>query len=254
VNQVTLSILVGLLAGVGGAFAVELVRADAPSGAGPAPAADLSALLERLDRMEARLGQGALAAAPTLRGSAGEGADESGGLAIADLDALAARLQERLEPALGRKVAESVDEALGSGDGARVRISAGQKRPKKKKATLAEAAADLGLSREEEDAVRRIAGETTDAFFKLLAGKDGSVEDVRREFEEAGQDPAQKAALGAKYMPKVFGNIGGLISLGLTHDSRMKTAVGPEKARKLDKDYRLTDLDPYGLEEMFDFD
>ena len=55
-------------------------------------------------------------------------------------------------------------------------------------ARLAEAAAELELTREQEDAVRRIAVETTDEFFKLLTDKDQTVDDVRREFEDAKKE------------------------------------------------------------------
>ena len=51
--------------------------------------------------------------------------------------------------------------------------------------TLAEAAAEIGLTAEEEEAVRTITKETTDAFFKLLADEDNTVEDIHRQFEEA---------------------------------------------------------------------
>lgn len=254
-NQTALSIVLGLVAGAAGALAVQFMSggADAGGSGGSGALADNAGIEGRLDRIEALLRRGRpLTAEPALRGSGGGGDASGAAVGAADVDALVARLEERLKPVVQESVKSGLEEAMK--EGGKLGPSIEIKQPKKKKVTLAEASAELGLSREEEDAVRRIAGETTDEFFKLITDKDQTVEDVRREFEEAKNDPQKKLGLTTKYMGKALGNLGGLITLGMNHDRKMKEAVGPEKARKLERDYQVTDLDPFGLEDMFNFD
>ena len=168
----------------------------------------------------------------------------------ARFEALAVRLEERLKPVVEQSVETSMKAAFEANESDVATWTAKAKR----EVTLAEAAAELKFTRDEEEAVRRIAGETTEEFFKLLAGKDGDVDDVKREFEDAKNDPKLKTALAGKYMTKALSNIGGLITLGLEHDRKMKEAIGPKRASKLESEFQVTDLDPYGLEDMFDFE
>lgn len=251
-SQTALSILLGLLAGAAGALAVQFVgggtgsSGSALSGDG----VDGPAIEARLERIEGLLARTDLLSAPALRGSTPRGGDARALGNGADLEALAARLEERLKPMVQESVRTSVKEALAANEEGAER----DEETDKNRVTLAEAAAELGLTREEEDAVRRIAGETQEEFFKLLVDEDQTVDDVKREFEDAKGDPQKRQALTTKYMGKVLGNLGGLVSLGLNWQRKMKDAVGAEKAKKIEDDYSLTDLDPYELEEMFDFD
>ncbi len=258
-NQIGLSLLIGLVAGVAGALGVHVITRDAPGAATLVDGVDTAGLHARLDRIEAALERGGLAARPTLRGTAPDAGGGALALGEAQFEALATRLEERLTPALTKGIDASVQKAMGGLDAEWEEVHTpgtpetaeihGQK-----KATLAEAAAELGLTSEEEQAVRRITEESIEGFFKLLAGKDGSIVDVKREFEDARRDPKLKAALAEKYMSRAMSDLGGLITLGLAHDRRMKEAIGPEKAASLERDFEVTDLDPYGLEDLFDFE
>lgn len=255
-NNTGVAILVGVLAGVAGAVVVGMVGGSS-GGDGVAATApgtlDLSDLNARLERIEAALDKDAPMGPGALVGT-GKGADAAA--RQAQLAELAKAVAEQLKPALQdsvkASVGESVKNAIGS-DGV-LTLPEVPAAPAKKKATMAEVAAELELSADEEEAVRRIAKETTDEFFKLMAGKDETLEDVRREFDDAQNDPAKKGKLVGKYMGRVMENIGGLMGLGLSWQSKMRSAVGAEKAKKIENDYQITDLDPYGLEDMFDFD
>ncbi len=255
-NQTALSIVLGLLAGACGALAVQFVGGGSTGGSSSGVTlSDDSSIEARLDRIESLLERTApMTIEPSLRGSGGgTGSTEAtGGGGAATVDAIVARLEERLKPMVAESVKSSVAEAMQ--DGGTIGGMTALATPKKKTATLAEVAAELELTREEEEAVRRISQETADDFFKILAGKDGSIEDVRREFEDARNDPSKKPALTAKYMGKAFSDIGALITVGLSWQTKMKQAVGPEKASKIENDYKIPDLDPYGLEDMFEFD
>lgn len=250
-NQTVLALVVGVLAGVGGA----LVATQFSSGSGATTlegdGTDVSEIIVRLDRLEAAINRPALRAAPSLSGSSdrpvGDGAvvNDAG-----QLEALVAQLEERLKPALQESVETSVSEAMAS----QSEMVFSEAMPPKKEVTLAEAAAELGLTADEEEAVRRIAKETSEEFLKVIAGKDGDVDEIRRELEEAKNDPKKRIELTTKYMGKVMTNIGGLMGVAMTHEQKMREAVGAEKASKLEDNYEIKDLDPLGLESVFDFD
>jgi hypothetical protein len=256
-NQLGLSLLIGLVAGAAGALGVHALTKDPSSSDCLVDAADTAGIHARLERIEAALKRGGLAARPTLRGTAPDAAGGALALSEAQFDALAARLEARLAPALTKGIDASVQKAMAGTDADWEEVPSGPEPAEvhgQKKATLAEAAAELGLTSEEEEAVRRITEESIEGFFKLLAGKDGAIADVKREFEDARRDPKLKAALAEKYMSRAMSDLGGLITLGLKHDRRMKEAIGPEKAARLERDFEVTDLDPYGLEDLFDFE
>lgn len=248
-NQTALALLVGLLAGVGGALGVQLATGG---GDGPAPgletaSLDLSDIEARLARIESALGQRDLQSSPALAG-AGTASPSDG----ARIEEIVAQLEERLKPALQESVKASVKEAIEeSGDAL---DEAAVDEPEKKKRTLAEVAAELNLTAAEEDAVRRIAAETTEEFLKLLTDENTTVDDLKREFEGAKGDPGKQAALGMKYMGKMLGNLGGLITVGLNHERKMVEAIGQERADRMDEEFEVTDLDPLQLETIFDDD
>ncbi len=252
-NQFGVALLVGLLAGGAGGLGVHLLADSGATGGGSVTdEADLASINARLERIEAALDKRGLTSAPTLRGTAPAPDDAKPAAPLDErFEALAARLEERLKPVVAESVQASMKEVMAANEEA---LAEEFEAPAKRKATLAEVAAELELSREEEEAVRRIARESTDAFFELLAGKDGNAEDVKREFEEAKNDPKRKSEISGKYMAKALGNFGGLITIGLEHQRKMKAAVGAEKADKIESGYQITDIDPYGLEDMFDFD
>lgn len=260
-NNTGIAILVGVLAGVAGAVAVGLItgpKAADDSGAMAVDGgADLSSVIERLDRIEATLGKEQPLGPGALVGS---GSAESQRAAEARMDAWVAKLKESLKPTIEESVKAatkaSMSEMMETGDGTSIRIGDGVSwdGPKKKEVTLAELSAELSLTAEEEESVRQIAKETTDEFLKLLTTDDESIDDVRREFESARDDTEKRNNLRTKYMGRMMSNLGGVISLGLNWQSKMKKAVGAEKADKIENGYKVKDLDPYGLEDMFDFD
>jgi len=247
-QQNVLVILAALLAGAVGGYAVGALQGGehSPAAALPAGDGDLAEIVARLDRLEADQARPApLTTEPSLRGA---GKVRVVG-AARDLDALATALEARLTPRLKESVKVEVADAFKKA-AAEQPVAAPE--VKKKRVTLAEAAAELDLTADEEASVRRIAAETTTAFLGLLTTIDESVEDIRRDFEDAKNDPKKRAALRPKYLGRVMGNLGGLITMGLTHQQKMKAALGAEKAGKIDDGYTLTDLDPYGLEDMFE--
>lgn len=254
-NRTSMAILVGLLAGIGGGLATHFVVGQdkgAVETTLPGGSADLSGVIARLDRIESAMGRTQLKVDPELRGSGHIAA--AANATDAQLDALASRLEERLMPAVQESVKTSVEKALSRESDGVSMVMGDLGSAKKKRVTLAEAAAELELSSDEEESVRRIAKETTNKFFDVLANEDETGDDVRREFEEAKNDEKKRDTVRAKYLGRIVPKIGELMTLGMTHDSKMKKAVGAEKAKKLDDGYQLTDLDPYGLETMFEFD
>ncbi len=250
-NNTVLALLVGLLAGAAGGFVTAQFRIGDSGTSYVGEGDDGGDIVARLERIEAALDRAPLRSAPGLSGTADRSAP--GGVTgggDAQLEALVSRLEERLAPTIRESVKTSLDEALESRSG---EVFA-EAEPAKKKVTLAEAAAELGLTAEEEEAVRRIANETAEEFLKVIAGKDGNVDEIRREFEDAKDDPKKRVAVTTKYMGKVMANIGGLMGVAMSHETKMREALGAEKARKLDDGYDLTDVDPLGLETAFDFD
>lgn len=249
-NQTAIAFVVGLLGGAVGALGSIYIANPEARTAGDEGSKDMSEIAERLDRIETALGR--RPGEPMLRGSASPGGSAKLPEDASELDAVVAALEERLRPAIEESVSTSVARAVAE-RGAEFKGKE-EPEPEKKKTTLAQAAMDLELSADEEESVRRIAQETTDEFLRLLAGEDQTVDDIRREFDDAKEDPVKRIGLTAKYIGKVMGNMGGLIALGFTHDKKMKEAIGPEKARRLEDEYELTDLDPLGLEAAFGFD
>ncbi|MHC5011012.1 MAG: hypothetical protein ACYTG6_08695 [Planctomycetota bacterium] len=247
-NQTILALFVGLLGGVGGALTVHFVTERSPTEApSSVNAADSREIGARLERIEAALGRMPLDAGPSLRGSA---PNESMPASEAEMDVLVAQLAERLEPRLQESVRTSVREAVEE----EMDRDGGDEPPAKPKRTVtfSEAAAELGLTTEQEEAVRRIATETADEFFRLVAGEDLTPDQVRREFEDAGSDPALRAQLRSKYVARAMTNFGGLMALGLNVQNKMREAVGRENASRLEAEFEVPELDPYGIAELFE--
>ncbi|MDA1193702.1 MAG: hypothetical protein O2894_00805 [Planctomycetota bacterium] len=246
-HQTGLALLLGLIGGAAGAVATMMIGGSSTPLSTSAESTDLSAVITRLDRIEATLGQRPMRQAPGLEGRGpGSAAQPAGD----DLDAIVERLEARLRPAIEESVRTSVAAAAEESGG---KIGSLPSDPPKKKVTLREAASELGLTSQEEDAVRRIANETTEEFLKLLKDENGTVEDVRREFEEAKSDPVKRAGLTGKYMGRVLGNIGGVMGVVVGHQAKMRQAVGAERADRLEEGYELTDMDPLGLKDAFEF-
>ena len=249
VNNTVLALIVGLIAGAAGAFVPTLLTSGDDGALTAESSADLRPILERLDRIETMLENPPRTA--SLRGLSGDGATLPGS-AGADgeitVDALLARLDERMRQTVKESMKDTWAE-LGASSGAAEAVEIPE--PEKKRVTLADAARELELSGQEEAELRRIHEETFEKALELIASEeDGGVDQVRRELEEAKTDPAKRMGLVGKYMGRVLGNIGGFIMLGQEHDQKIVKAIGKDKARRLENEYELTDVDPYDLESM----
>ena len=244
-NTFMTALLAALIGGATCGVTFHLMRGDA--GRHEASLSDTGELSARLARIEAALGDGsrreaALAVRPTAEQAA---STQSHSLTLDGdtLTRLVEALDAKIQPTLADHVKASVGEALREH-----RIEAEPIEISKKRMTLAEAAVELKLSAAEEEAVRRITQETTEDFLKLLAGEEGSIEDARAEVLAAKDDPTKVLALTGK----VLGNLGGLMTMVGNHQRKMREAVGVDRARQLDEEYTLTDLDPLGIEEIFE--
>ncbi len=252
-NNVVLAIIVGIAAGLAGGFLAGM--AQPPTGGSPTglpSGVDLTTVEMRLDRIEALLELRREEAGAALHGSAARdaAAGPGGGLGDAEaVDALVERLDTRMRAAVAETVRTTWEEM-----GAAAAASDPFAPPPKKRVTLAEAAAELELSSAEEDDVRRISEDTMEKVVALL-GKDqeGGEAKVREDFQAAKDDPAKSIELMGTYMGRVMSNLGGFIQIGMDHDRKMKEAIGPEKAARLEDEFEVSDLDPYGLEDLFSF-
>ena len=254
-NNALLALVIGLAAGVCGAVVPGMLRSEGAGGAssGGAGPADLGPVLERLDRIEEQLA----ASRPLLRGAAGSPGDADAPtdpvtlpkLAAADqavLDAILARYDARMREVVGEAMDEKLAELGPSITSETIEI------PEKKHVTLAELAQELELSSFQEAELRRIHEESMEKALVLLATEeDGGVETVRRDLEEAKDDPAKATALIGKYMGRLIPNIGGFMMLDQEHKKKVKDLLGEDKARRFENDYEVTDVDPYDLETVF---
>lgn len=252
-NNTLLALVIGLAAGVCGALVPGMMRGDASTGDGTGVAAttDLGPVLERLDRIEEELA----ASRPMLRGTGGNAGSSEPTLTLpklaaedeAVLDAILARYDARMREVVG----ETMDERLGDiptigGASPPFEI------PSKKEVTLAELSQELELSAYQEDELRRIHEESMEKALELMAtDEDGGVETVRRDLEEAKDNPDKAAALVGKYMGRLIPNIGGFMVLEQNHQKKVTELLGEDKAQRLENDYEVTDMDPYGLETVF---
>lgn len=241
-NQTVLAILVGFVAGVaGGVLGQSLASSDR---AEPAPSPGLEAgesgsLRREVAELKLLLSEGrgptAILAGRSRALTAQAGPDFS----AAAEEALLAQVDERVEAAVAKKIAELQSQA-GEASGK-------PRKRKKREVTLAEAAVELELSGQQEDELRRLYAENERNWLALLAGPDGSAEDVKREIQEATQSPGGKVKLMEKYAPRIFKNIGAVIRLDTEHEAAIVNAVGPEKARRLEREFNVEESDALGL-------
>jgi hypothetical protein len=249
-NQTMLALLVGLLAGIAGAFTVHLLEGGGEGG-GVGGAADWQPVQERLAsierQLEARGAQpGTLATRPGVP-SASVSRDDSdaGGALLAAagpqaLDALLARIDERVGATVEKKLEEARAE---EGESSR----RGRGRRNRKRVSLADAARELELKGQQEDELRRIFESSQQRMFKLMAGPDGDPEEVKREVTEAAKTPGGPQKLIPKYMPKVVSNLGEIMAIQAERESAIQKTLGPEKAQRFNNDYSVEEDDVLGL-------
>lgn len=248
-NQTVVAIVVGLAVAAGAVLLLDGLR---PAGTSTAPsAADLSGIERRLDAIEARLGKDGHA------GLATQGAQpevlrrldrieklvsalaETGGVGTQDGAERGPGPLARIEKRLG-----AIEDKLGDGGGAspaRVRPHA------KRRVSLDEAARALELSSGEQDELLRIYDDFHAKLYKIAAGKDGHPDDVRREVEAARRDPTKRMGLLTKYMPRMLADFPALMAAQTARDQAIEKAIGPEKARRLDRDFDVKEDNLLGL-------
>lgn len=253
-------LVAGLLGGAGGSLAVHLLlpRGDAPV----ALEAD-AGLAQRLDRIERALApeRGAgptLSARPedtlTARLERIEGLLASARAPVAGPSTAASLADPSLaDPAtvaaLRRAVGEELEARLGALKEAATKEKPAE--PKKKRTTLAEAAKEVDLSTAEEAELRKIYADHQEKTLKLVAGPDGDVEGVRRDLEEAKRDPKKRSTVMMKYMPRLMPKLGEFMTLEIEKQTAIQTAVGPDKAGRLESGFNLVEDNPLGGDEDF---
>ena len=234
-NDALRTIILALIGGAIGAYALQSLQGSPGSSD---PAAELSSVEDRLAALERRAAgrppvAGLAARAP---GDAPAALLESGEAEIA----LFERFEARLDAAVEKKITAMKE----SGE----LKSPGVPASSRKRVTLADAARALELSGQQEDGLRRIFDETNQQYFKLLAGPDGHPEDVKRELEEAARDPATARAKMAKYMPKFLSNIGEIMAIETKKAASINKLLGTKKAGRLESEFSVSEDDVLGLE------
>jgi hypothetical protein len=231
-DRILLSLLLGVVGGVAGAVGVDLVRgapAESPESSAAAPTRDAD-LLARLDRIEA-----ALQAPPVLEAAPAEPPP----LATVHAAETLRRIDERIA-AMEKRMSEGFRPQGPSEEEAQAR------RPARRRVALAEISGEVGLTRAEEGELRRIYEETYEKALALLAQPDGDPAEIRREVEEMAKTDPGREALGLKYLPKFIGKIGEFVTLDGERRNRIRTAVGADKASKLEG-YDLVEANPLGI-------
>lgn len=239
-----LSIVLGLLGGVAGAFGARaLVEQEAAEGSSGDLAADRS-LSERLDRLEQALEDRGLLTA-RLEGRGEDGAVAAApGLSEEALTTYEELLAKRLAPRVKSQVEQAVkelEEAKGEDEGDR---RGRRGRPRK---DLAEVAREIGLSSSEEDELRRIYADSQNKLLAMMAGPDGDVEQVKRDFEAFRNDDMKRPQLMQKYMPKFFSNIGNLMQVQAEQRQAIVNTVGEDKATAL-QGFDVVEANPMGMD------
>lgn len=245
-QQATIAILLGLLAGFGGgALAVQILgpggaatAADGgPDTAGRDLAARIQVLEDRLEIERATL----RGSAPGTVGSAAPGATVPGNVLSPETrDALVQELAEKVGEHLDERIEKKIEEAAGEAD------PMARLREPKPRVSLAEAAEELGLSAAEEDDLRQIFTQHEERMLKMLAGKDGDPEEVRRDLARAAEDESTRPELMQKYMPRVVGNLAQVMKIETTKHMDINKAIGPEKAGKL-RGMNVAEADSFGF-------
>ncbi len=238
-----LALVLGLVGGLLGAFAAQALgllppppRAESAATARPpGPSPEVLARLGALEEKAAARERVAAEAEPTLKGRG----LEPPAPVVADRLAPQAEalVLERLQPEIDEAVSRQVEKAFKEREA---------KTKGKPAVTLAEAAEKLGLSANEEDAIRAVYHDLEEKMLRLVAGDDGDPEEIRHEIEAAKGNKAKEQALQMKYMPRVFSKIPQLIALEGEKQTRIAEAVGEEKAQQLG-DYDIQESHPFGI-------
>ncbi len=245
-NQTLVAIVVGLIAAGGGVLLMDSLR-ETDSASGVA-AVDLGPLEDRLLAIERRLPADGTRgvqlstsgvhpelhkrflaieeAIASLKASGGAGDSAGSGGTLE-------RIEERLA---------SIEDKVDGGSG----TPAKPKRPTKKRVSLAEAADELELTPQQEDALRDIYEKYNHDLYKLAAGPDGDPEDVKRDIAAASKDPTKAMGIMTKYLPRVMKDIGSFMKAQGDRSSAIVKAIGPEKSTRLSREYDVKEGNALG--------
>lgn len=236
-----LALILGLVGGGLGAYAVIETRGSGPAEATPAAAPRMDAdLLRRIERLEAL--------APMLEASRADGASLAGraeGVPDADVAALVPRIEEALLERIQPRIEESVQAKWDTLQAEKEDKTDGQ-RSRRKRLPLSEVAAEIGLSAGEEADLRQIYKDSEDKMLRLMAGEDGDIEQVRRDIELAAGDRAALPGVMTKYMPKVVQNLGQVMTIETEKQTRILETLGPERAAEYGR-FDVVEGNPLGM-------
>ncbi len=249
-DKTLVAIVVGLIAGAGGG-AVGSMLLSSTGTTTTESGADLAGIESRLDGIESSLRE-IQSQRPGLEGSASApGSVDTPALSGAN-EAVIAQLEERMRATVKDTMKETWQELKDAGGMAIAFDEGGFEEKPKKEMAFSEVAAELELSADQEEGVRRVTGELLEAVFETLAGKDGDVHAIKQEFLDAKGDKEAQTKLMMKYVAPAMQKIGEFMVIGQKYESSMDKLLGKDKRRRLEDDYKVTDLDPYGLEEVFE--
>ena len=199
-NNVFAALVVGLVAGVGGALTLHLLGGMSGGDDGDGASVDLAPIEQRLGTIEREL-QAIRNPPETLTSPAmREGARAGAGAALPGGDEAVESLLAKIDERVGKTVERKFEEMKAGDDEKKEGRNA---RPERRRVSLARAAQELELTGQQEDELRRIYQESQDKVFALLAKPDGDPEEVKREIMEAVGTPEGTGKIIGKYMPKV---------------------------------------------------
>ncbi len=251
-DKTLVAIVVGLLAGAGGG-AVGSMLLSSTGTTTTDSGADLTGIESRLDGIESSLRE-IRSQRPGLEGSASApGSGNAPALSGAN-EAVIAQLEERMRATVKDTMKETWEEFRESG-GMAIALDSDEasfEERVKKELPFSEIAAELELSADQEEGVRRVTHELTESVFKTLAGEEGDAQAIKQEFLDAKGDREAQSKLMMKYVAPAMQRLGEFMVIGQTYETSMDKLLGKDKRRKLEDDYRVTDLDPFGLEEVFE--
>jgi hypothetical protein len=110
-------------------------------------------------------------------------------------------------------------------------------RPAKKRVTIEEAGAEIGLSAFEIDAAKRVHRAAEDEMLVAVMGT-ADLEAIQQEVRAAKDDPDRKAALVNKAIGNVFRNLGHVMTIEDRRDRELRKVLPEDKVKRL-KEYDL---------------
>ena len=241
-NQTTIALILGFVAGIVGGYFGQSI-AGAAGGDATLEASEVESLKKQLAELQTAMRERDAARGATLASRANEPA-------LLEADATSVVLTAEQEAALLAKVDERVAKAMEE-QGATIAVEGGSMRsarPRRKRVNLATAAAELEMTSAQEDALRRLYEEQERKMLEILAAPDGDPEDVKRELEEARRNPGSAQGLIGKYLPKVFPkHIGTIMTMQTERQKTINDTLGPEKAKRYREEYRVEEDDMLGM-------